>query len=157
MGGDSLEKERTHLNKVLLIAVGRAIAKAFPDLVGHWEAILPKHHSHPYSHIKPEEAATRLMPPHYRHEVKINEMVELVVDLQDEMLDMLEEQHPDCKDFSNDLKHIRLPVPPNESPEAKESRVQAEHRVKLFVDQKGERIGHGDLLTFQKVFVARKE
>ena len=154
MGGDSLKEERIHLERVLLMAVGKTLAKICPDLVDHWEATLPKHHSHPLSHIKPEEAVTRLMPPHYRHEVKINEMVELMVDLQDEMLNMLEEQHPDCQDFSTDLKHIRQPVPPKESPEAKLSREQAEHRVKLFVEQKGERIGHGDLLTFQKVCIS---
>ena len=78
-------------------------------------------------------------------------MVELCVDLQSEMLDMLEEQNPDNQEFSNDLKHIRQTVPPNETPQAKTSREQAEHRVKLFVLQHGERIGHGDLLTFQKV------
>ena len=78
-------------------------------------------------------------------------MVELCVDLQTEMLDMLEEQHPDNEEYSSDLKHIRQAVPAGETPEAKASREQAEHRVKLFVLQHGERIGHGDLLTFQKV------
>ena len=78
-------------------------------------------------------------------------MVDLCVDLQDQMLDMLEEQHPDDDQFSLDLKHIRKAVPPNEGPQAKVDREQAEHRVKLFVLQHGERIGHGDLLTFQKV------
>ena len=78
-------------------------------------------------------------------------MVDLCVDLQDQMLDMLEEQNPENEEFSLDLKHIRTAVPPNEEQQAKVDREQAEHRVKLFVLQHGERIGHGDLLTFQKV------
>ena len=78
-------------------------------------------------------------------------MVDLCVDLQDQMLDMLEEQNPENEEFSIDLKHIRTAVPPNEEQQAKVDREQAEHRVKLFVLQHGERIGHGDLLTFQKV------
>ena len=72
MGAEGLKEEREHLNKVLLISVGRALAKACPEEVGHWDGVLPKHHSHPLSHIKPEEAALRLMPPHYR---QVNEII----------------------------------------------------------------------------------
>ena len=151
LGNECLREEREHLKKVLLIAVGRALAEAYPELVGHWGEELPQHHSHPFSHIKPEEAAVRLMTPHYRKETEINEMVNLVAELQDEHLDKLEAQHPDNLDFSQDLALIRMLVPPGETPEAKTARLEAEHRVKLFVLQKGERIGHGDLLTFQKV------
>ena len=151
LGSEGLREEREHLNKVLLSAVGKALAKAYPELVGHWEEKLPAHHVHPFSHIKPEEAAVRLMTPHYRKETEINEMVNLVVELQDVELNKLEAQHPDNLEFSLDLAHIRRVVLPGETPEAKVARLEAEQRVKMFVLQKGERIGHGDLLTFQKV------
>ena len=38
MGGDSLKEERIHLERVLLMAVGKTLAKICPDLVDHWEA-----------------------------------------------------------------------------------------------------------------------
>lgn len=68
-------------------------------------------------------------------------------DLQRDFLDMLQAQHPDNKQFAEDLEHIRRTVVPSEEClAAKELRLEAEQRVKLFVMEKGERIGHGDLL-----------
>ena len=66
MKDDRHKEELEHLNKVLIITTGRVLADAFPDRVGHWNDVLPKHHSHPLSHVKVEEAAIRLMAPHYR-------------------------------------------------------------------------------------------
>lgn len=73
-------------------------------------------------------------------------MVSLCDDLQREFLDMLQRQHPENKEFEDDLEHIRRKVGSDETPADKELRLQAEHRVNLFVLEKGERIGHGDLL-----------
>ena len=68
-------------------------------------------------------------------------------DLQRDFLDMLKSQHSDNKQFAEDLEHIRRKVLPSEEClVAKELRLQAEQRVKLFVLEKGEWIGHGDLL-----------
>ena len=83
-------------------------------------------------------------------------MVSLMDDLQRDFLDMLQAHHPDNKQFGEDLEHIRKKVVPSEeTPSARELRLQAEQRVKLFVLEKGERIGHGDLLTFHKVNTAK--
>ena len=64
--GDKLATERNHLQRVISITVGRALVSLFPNELGHWVDALPKHHAHPLSHHRPEEAAIRLMPPHYR-------------------------------------------------------------------------------------------
>ena len=66
LGGEQYKVVREHLTKVLQIGVARALVKVCPDLVGNWEQLLPRHHSHPLSHIRPEEASIRLVPPHYR-------------------------------------------------------------------------------------------
>ena len=72
-------------------------------------------------------------------------MVALMDDLQRDFLDMLQAQHPDNKQFAEDLAYIRRKVDPKEeTPAAKELRLQKEQNVKLFVLEKGERIGHGE-------------
>ena len=76
-------------------------------------------------------------------------MVALCDDLQREYLDQLLAQHPEEKQFASDLELIRkrvVEVPARETAADKQLRLQAEHRVLLFVREKGERIGHGDLL-----------
>ena len=76
-------------------------------------------------------------------------MVALCDDLQREYLDQLLAQHPEEKQFASDLELIRkrvVEVPARETAADKQLRLQAEHRVLLFVREEGERIGHGDLL-----------
>lgn len=82
-------------------------------------------------------------------------MVSLCEDLQNEFLDLLQSHSPDNEEFKQDLLHIRREVPANEAPRDKAERLKAEQRVKLVVLQHGERIGHGDLLTYQKVNTAK--
>ena len=82
-------------------------------------------------------------------------MVQLAVTLQDEVLDTLKSQRPNDVQLHEDLDLIRKKVPGNESSEDKALRLQAEQRVKCVVQDHGEWIGHGDLLTFQKVRQAR--
>ena len=77
-------------------------------------------------------------------------MVQLVVNLQDEFLSQLETQQPNNVQLHEDLLLIRQPVPGNETPEDKALRISAEQRVMCVVKEHGERISHGDLLTFQK-------
>ena len=68
-------------------------------------------------------------------------MVQLAVDLQAEFLDALKLQRPNDVQLHEDLSHIRRPVPGNETPEEKEDRVAAEHRVMCAALEHGERIG----------------
>ena len=93
--------------------------------------------------------------PWNHQETVINEMVELAVDLQAEYLKELGQQRPNDAQLHEDLEHIMKTVPGNETSEAKADRVAAEQRVMCAALAHGERIGHGDLLTFQKVRQAR--
>ena len=83
-------------------------------------------------------------------ETVANEMIDMLHELQMSKLEMLRSQRPDDKQFAEDLEEVSRVVPPVESPEAKASRVAAEERVKAVVLEAGERVYHGDLLTFQK-------
>ena len=76
-------------------------------------------------------------------------MVALCDDLQRDFLDQLLAQHPEDVEFARDLEHIRKKVggPAEETAAQKELRLQAEQRVKLVVQDRGERITHGDLLS----------
>ncbi len=82
-----------------------------------------------------------LRPPHYKQETKVDEMVQLAVDLQDEFLNALKMQRPNDCQLHEDLVRIRMPVPGNETPEEKEERVAAEQRVMCAALEHGERIG----------------
>ena len=82
-------------------------------------------------------------------------MVQLAVNLQDEFLNQLEKQQPNNVQLHEDLLLIRRPVPGNETPEDKALRILAEQRVMCAVKEHGEKISHGDLLTFQKFRQAR--
>ena len=76
-------------------------------------------------------------------------MVVLCDDLQRDFLDQLLAQHPEDVEFARDLEHIRRKVggPAEETAAQKELRLQAEQRVKLVVQDRGEKITHGDLLS----------
>ena len=77
-------------------------------------------------------------------------MIEMMHELQLAKLHQIRSQLPENEQFASDLEVVTRVVPPDESTEAKASRVAAEERVKAVVLEKGERVYHGDLLTFQK-------
>ena len=66
MNDENHKEELDHLTKVILNTTGRVLAEALESRIGHWQNVLPPHHHHPLSHVKIEEAAIRLMAPHYR-------------------------------------------------------------------------------------------
>ena len=72
-------------------------------------------------------------------------------DIQREILDRIQEQNPDDHQYAADLHLIRQTIVEKETQEEKSLRLSAEGRVMAAVLQHGEEIGHGDLLTFQKV------
>ena len=88
-------------------------------------------------------------------ETVANEMLEMLHELQLEKLELLRRQRPADLQFAEDLVEIQKEVPGDESDEAKEVRVAAEERVKAVVMEAGERVYHGDLLTFQKLTFAK--
>ena len=77
-------------------------------------------------------------------------MIEMLYELQLAKLHQLRSHLPGNVQFTSDLEIVKSNVPLDESPAAKEKRVAAEERVKAVVMEQGERVHHGDLLTFQK-------
>ena len=59
-----LKGEHDQLRRVVLLAVGRDLAKHL-DVVSHWAKVLPKHHQHPYSHLPVVAANAILRDPRY--------------------------------------------------------------------------------------------
>ena len=59
-----LKEEHEHLKEVVLLAVGRDLAK-YLDVASHWAKVLPKHHHHPKSHLPVVEANAILRNPRY--------------------------------------------------------------------------------------------
>ena len=59
-----LKGEHDQLRRVVLLAVGRDLAKHL-EIVAHWAKVLPKHHQHPYSHLPVVEANAILRDPRY--------------------------------------------------------------------------------------------
>ena len=78
-------------------------------------------------------------------------MIEMFLDIQREILDRILEQNPGNHQYSADLHLISRTIDGEETRQAKQLRIAAEGRVLDVVLQHGEEIGHGDLLTFQKV------
>ena len=78
-------------------------------------------------------------------------MIQMFLNIQGEMLDRILEQNPDDMQYAADLHLIRQTIVGKETAEEKGLRLAAEGRVMEVVLRHGEAIGHGDLLTFQKV------
>ena len=82
-------------------------------------------------------------------------MIAMAYDLQKEKLDAIKRQRPEDAQYSEDLKIVYEEVETEESQAALERRTAAEERVRQVLYASGERITHGDLLTFQKLGQAR--
>ena len=94
-----------HLNKVAGISVGRALAdrvKGAEFLKKH----LKNHYDHPNSGIERKHATIFVKKPQYYHEMKNNEMIELLKNVQLEFLEMTAELVPDQEAFLSDLHLI---------------------------------------------------
>ena len=74
-------------------------------------------------------------------------MIMMALDLQKEMLDSLAASRPHDLQFAADLNKIYEEVEKEETEENESLRLAAERRVMRVVQEHGERIGHGDLLT----------
>ena len=78
-------------------------------------------------------------------------MIAMAEELQLSKLNLLAEIYPENIQYAQDLQTIQVEVTPEESPDEKQKREEAEQRVMLVLLQHGELIGHGDLMTFQKM------
>ena len=85
----------------------------------------------------------------------INDMIELASDLQKELLETIARQRPEDLEYAEDLNIVYEELEERESEAALRRRTSAEKRVRKVVLEMGERVTHGDLLTFQKFNQAR--
>ena len=85
----------------------------------------------------------------------LNEMIDLCADLQKELLETIKRQRPEDLQYAEDLKIVYEELKGKETEEALRRRTLAEGRVRQVVLDMGERVTHGDLLTFQKFGQAR--
>ena len=56
------QPEKEHLRSVILLALGRELAKFKPEL-SHWLKVLPEHHDHPNAGLPLEQALLTLLSP----------------------------------------------------------------------------------------------
>ena len=82
-------------------------------------------------------------------------MIAMAYDLQREKLATIKMQRPDDLQYAEDLETVYEEINGEETEDARRRRTCAEERVRQVVFEMGERITHGDLLTFQKFGQAR--
>ena len=78
-------------------------------------------------------------------------MIAMALELQLDKLNLLQQVFPENEQYVQDLKVIQIEVTSEEAEVERQSREEAEQRVMLVVLEHGEMIGHGDLMTFQKI------
>ena len=154
MENPELVEEKSQLDKVLAIGMGRLLAERRPGTAGKLKSFLKEHHQHKWSHLPVKEALITLLSPHYYQETVISQMIQLAETLQKEKLMRLKKQRANDLAFHDALEEVYKEVAPTETTEAKTKRLDAEHVVEMTVLEHGEPVGHGDLLTFQKFLAA---
>ena len=146
------EEEKTtleHFKKVVAITVGRVLAKRVPG-ASFLTILLDNHYDHPNQNLNPKPAVLFIQKPLYLHEIKTDEMIEIVREIQLDFLNLTAELVPNKLEFLEDLKLIQ-----SEDCEAF-AREAAEKRIHAEVLEAGEYIGNGDYLTFQKFYDAKR-
>ena len=144
---DRNREAKEHLDKVITITLGRIFAKEVPDL--KWMVkVLPNHYNTEEAELKPSVLLTK--KPQYLQETKNSDIVRIVEQEQLDFLLLLCEQVEDKAALIRDLDTIR------DSECEEDPRVAAEIRVHEAAKAFGEYIGHGDLLTWERFYVAKR-
>ena len=138
-----------HLKKVVAITVGRILANRVTG-AEFLKRFLKNHYVHPTSNLDINPAITFVKKPLYLHEIKNDEMINICKSLQLDFLELTAEQVPDKEAFVADLKLMQ------ELEVDKSTREAAEKRIHKEVKSAGVFIGHGDQMTFQKFFDAKR-
>ena len=134
---------------MVAVQVGRSLADVVPA-AKILKKYLPNHYPHPNSKKKHAPANLFTKPPLYLCEQKNSDMIKIARAEQDDFLFWVAEQVLDKKGFLQDLKIIK-------SEDFEEQTLKdAEKRVHKEVLDAGEYVGHGDLLTFQQFYVAKR-
>ena len=138
-----------HFKKVVAITVGRMIASRCKG-ASFLEHLLENHYDHPNQDLHPKPAIIFIQKPLYYHEIKNDEMIKILQEIQLDFLMLTAEQVLDKEAFLEDLDKIQ-----NQDCN-KIDREAAEQRIEQAVLDAGEYIGHGDYLTFQKFYDAKR-
>ena len=141
--------DKLHYKKVVAIALGRVLSRRLSDagFLGH---LLDDHYDHPNQDLHPKPALLFIQKPLYLHEIKTDEMIEIVREIQLDFLKLTAEQVSDKDAFLHDLNLIQ-----NDDCDV-DAREAAEKRIDDAVLEAGEYIGNGDYLTWQKFYDAKR-
>ena len=148
LSSEQNKEELDHFRYVVAVAAGKILAATRPDakvLAEH----LPHHHKHQNSSRKPSPAITFILKPYPYQETSNPDMIKLLIRIQRQFLNSVAKTQQHDPNFA---KILMLLEDPNADLEERE---KAEAHVKKVVQQYGEWIGGGDLLTVKMVQEAR--
>ena len=137
------------LEKVVATSVGREIASRVPG-AQFLNKALKNHHDHPTSKLDRNPAILFVKKPQYLSEMKNTDMIKICQKLQLDFLELTAEHVLDKEAFLVDLKlanTIDCDIPERE---------EADKRIHDSVREAGLYIGHGDQLTFQRFYEAKR-
>ena len=148
LNSEQNQAELEHFRYVVAVAAGRIIASKRPDakkLADH----LPFHHQHENSNKKLSPATTFILKPYPYQETKNPDTIKLMVRIQRQFLQKVGKTMLHDPEFAQKLKLLEDPDAVTEEREA------AEQCVREAVQQHGEWLGGGDLLTVKMIQEAR--
>ena len=138
-----------HFKMVVAITIGRLLADRLPE-ARFLKSLLENHYHHPHRNLNPSPALLFIQKPLYLHEIVNDEMIQIEEEIQLDFLKLIAEQASNREAFLRDLELIQKKDCDNLEREAAEQRVHQE------VLEVGEYIGHGDYLTWQKFYDAKR-
>ena len=140
---------RHHFKKVVVLKIGREVVSRVPG-AQFLKKYFSIHYEHPNSEVENNPAVIFVKKPQYLSEMKNNDMIKICKKLQLDFLELTAEHVEDKEAFLNDLAlahsvdcHIH-------------EREAAEKRIREQVTKAGVYIGHGDQLTFQRFYDAKR-
>ena len=140
--------EKEHFENLVAVAVGRILASRRQE-AKKLAKFLPAHHTHQNSDRKLTPALTFILKPYPYQETKNPDTIKLLIRIQRQFLQAVARSKGDDPEFIHLLKVLEDADADNEE------REKAEDIVKKEVDEYGEWIGHGDLLTVKMIQEAR--
>ena len=96
-----------HFKKVAAISVGRAIAERMKGGGEFLKLLLKNHYEHPTSSLKRKPATIFVKKPQYYHEMKNNDMMEIIKNIQDDFLELTAELLEDKEAFLSDIQIVK--------------------------------------------------
>ena len=150
LSSDTNKDLRIHFKKVAAISVGRAIAERMKGGGEFLKILLKNHYEHPTSNLIRKPATLFVKKPQYYHEMKNNDMMEIIKNIQDDFLELSAELLDDKETFLADIQTVK-----NVDSDTVE-RKEAQTRIDAAVLEAGEFIGHGDQMTFEKFWNAKR-